>query len=414
MHALRGRLGSISWALTDQVLFAGSNFLLGLLTARWMAPEEFGALATALVVQTLIITTYEAAFTEPMTVFGAGRYRDRFRSYFGTLLVGHLLASTLVAVVMFVAGLHLRSLGHLYLAGALLGLGASAPLVLLRYLSRRACYAISRPRSATISGGVYAVTLFTGVALLADGGSISILSVFACMAAASTGAALATIPALRPMRPEREMLREIPVQHWNYSRWSVGTALIRQMPQNVWYFILPLWAGLEGNAALRALSNLNLFMGHMLGAFGMLLLPSLVRAHAESPARFRRISLQAGIGLTAITSVYWVSVWAFGEPLVSLMYDGKYVEYAPLLAVLGFSPVAGAIGVVSAARAQAAERPDIQFRSSIVTLVAILPGIVLAYFFGLAGVVYGSVLVTLVGSLALLRSTANEVSEWTR
>jgi len=34
-------------AVVDQALFAGSNFLLSILLARWLTPAEYGAFAVA-------------------------------------------------------------------------------------------------------------------------------------------------------------------------------------------------------------------------------------------------------------------------------------------------------------------------------------------------------------------------------
>jgi hypothetical protein len=48
-------LNLISWfkkgslAVLDQGLFSGANFIVNILLARWLAPEEYGAFAVALV-----------------------------------------------------------------------------------------------------------------------------------------------------------------------------------------------------------------------------------------------------------------------------------------------------------------------------------------------------------------------------
>ncbi len=47
-------------AILDYGLFSGSNFLLGVLLARWMAPEQYGAYALAFSIFILVTFLYQA------------------------------------------------------------------------------------------------------------------------------------------------------------------------------------------------------------------------------------------------------------------------------------------------------------------------------------------------------------------
>src|ERR1035437_4795337 len=76
-------------AILDQGLFAGSNFLLNVLLARWIAPADYGAFALAYSVFLLLGVFHSALPTGPMLVFGPGKYRERFPEYIGILLRGH-------------------------------------------------------------------------------------------------------------------------------------------------------------------------------------------------------------------------------------------------------------------------------------------------------------------------------------
>src|SRR5207253_4303705 len=71
--------GAVSWAargsvaVTDQALLAGTNFLVNVFLARWMAPAPYGAFALALALSWLLRTANDAVHTGPLTLFGAGR-----------------------------------------------------------------------------------------------------------------------------------------------------------------------------------------------------------------------------------------------------------------------------------------------------------------------------------------------------
>jgi O-antigen/teichoic acid export membrane protein len=102
----------------------------------------------------------------------------------------------------------------------------------------------------------------------------------------------------------------------------------------------------------------------------------------------------------------------FGESILDLMYDGKYVDHAGLLVILSLSPIAWGLIVVCSARAHAAERPDLTFRGAVLGLIATAPGLLLIYFLGLPGAAIGIVLVGLAPATLLVRSTWGDPSIW--
>src|SRR4051812_486920 len=85
-HALRS-LGSLaSTALIDQALVSGSNFLLGIVLARTLDPNQYGAFGVAFSVFLLLSLVHQSLILEPMGVFGPSQYADRLKQYVGTLL----------------------------------------------------------------------------------------------------------------------------------------------------------------------------------------------------------------------------------------------------------------------------------------------------------------------------------------
>jgi len=58
------------WAIIDQALFSGANFIVNILLARWLSQEQYGAFAVALSIFYLLAGFHTAVLTEPMMVFG--------------------------------------------------------------------------------------------------------------------------------------------------------------------------------------------------------------------------------------------------------------------------------------------------------------------------------------------------------
>ena len=89
------------FALLDQGLISGSNFILAILLARWVSPQQYGAYALAFEVLLFMSIVYGALILEPMCVFGPSTYKNDFRAYLGILLRIHCGLSVLVIAAVF-------------------------------------------------------------------------------------------------------------------------------------------------------------------------------------------------------------------------------------------------------------------------------------------------------------------------
>ena len=69
-------------SLLDQGLTAGASFVANPLLARWLAPRLCGAFALAFAGFLLVTGFHNVIFLEPMTVYGASRYREEVGKYF--------------------------------------------------------------------------------------------------------------------------------------------------------------------------------------------------------------------------------------------------------------------------------------------------------------------------------------------
>ena len=67
-------------AILGQGAFAGSHFLMNVLLASWLSPEDYGAFALAYSGFLLFLMLYSACVYEPLIVFGSGRYAGHFHA----------------------------------------------------------------------------------------------------------------------------------------------------------------------------------------------------------------------------------------------------------------------------------------------------------------------------------------------
>ena len=143
-------------AIVDQGLISGSNFLLGILLARWLAPDQYGAYALAFSVFLLLSFLYHPLLLEPMAVFSGSAYSRCLRGYLKSLIWIHVVLTVVTVVVLgaaaYVAFLRAEPGG---LAGALLGITIASPCILLFWLARRAYYMELAPARAATGALLY-------------------------------------------------------------------------------------------------------------------------------------------------------------------------------------------------------------------------------------------------------------------
>ena len=382
-----------SFAVLDEGLFAGANFLANILLARWCRPDEYGAFAVAFSAFLLLGALHTALLTEPMMVFGAGKYRREYRAYLGLLVRGHLGVALPASALLGVGALVLFYADSPMLARAFAGVAFASPTILLLWLLRRAFYVQSRPHWAAAGGALYLALMVAGIYAVQVVGWLSPASALIVMGLASLVVAAVLLVGLRPgLRITDNAARTSALRdHWNYGRWSVATTALMWAPGNLYYLLLPAAGGLAASGGLRALMNLVMPVLHANGALSTLLLPAFARAfRSGGPAVLARRTRGALVGLVAIAALYWVVISVFRHDLVWLVYGPGYADLADLVVLLGALPLLAALVAVKGAALRAMERPDLVFRSYVVAaVVAATVGVSLVAWAGAGGAVVG-------------------------
>jgi O-antigen/teichoic acid export membrane protein len=409
--------GKAFWAVLDQGLFATSNFALGILLARWLSPEQFGSFAVAHSVFLLAGTLHAGLFSEPMLVFGSARHATRFHAYLDILLHAHWRLTGLGSVLLAGAALIFWFLASLPLAGAFLGAAVAGPFILFGWLVRRACYSCLQPQWAAAGGTFYLVLVLTGSYVLRH---MEVLSAFTALAVLGGAGLISGQWILGRLRhatssqvtagPSRtEVFRD----HWSYGRWAVASSGLSWIPGNIYSILLPAFAGLEAAGALKALLNLVMPIMHANSALSTLLIPALA-AVRERPD-FNRLVRRGLTAFAAGSLAYWFVLTAFREPIIALLYGGRYGNTTSLVPLVALLPLSGACMAVLGSALRVLERPQHVFWAYVISVVATLTiGVPLTAGWGLTGAAAGLLLssvVTAVASSACLLSCQRGASK---
>ncbi len=387
------------WAVTDQALFAGTNFLVNLLMARWLEPAAYGAFSVAYSVFLFLGTLHTALWTEPMVVYGSGRFRSNFGAYHRILSASHWRFGILTSPVLLAVALVSLSVGRQELALSFVGLMLSAPAVLYLWLVRRGAYVLLEPQLASMAGALY-LFFYLGIVLILI--RLSFLNeATGLLAMACAGLFAAETIRTRFKGEEGVALdpREVRTLHWRYGRWALLAGALSWVPGNLYYLVLPAFHGLEAAAQFKAVTNLLMPVLHFNGALGQLLVPGMVRAQRSGGlGRFSRGSL---VVFFFFALMYWMVLVGFGQELMAWLYGGRYVEASVWLSWLGLVPLLSAVASVRGALLRAQERPKaVAVAYGIVAVIASTVGVLLVQIQGLGGAVEAMLVVNAFTAIA--------------
>jgi len=396
------------WAVVDQALFAGTNFLVNILLARWLEPAAYGAFATAYAVFLLLGTLHTALWTEPMLVYGSSRYREAFGAYQAVLLRYHWRLALVVFAVFGILGLGLGVVGQRELALSFLGLSLAAPAVLYMWLVRRGAYVLLDPRLAALGGGVYLLLYLALATFLMKVGSLNNLTALLAMALGALMAAEAIRLRLVVGLQGGVDPSAIWQTHWSYGRWVVLAGIFYWIPGNVSLFALSLKHGLEATAQFKVLQDLLMPAFHVLAALSQLLVPLMARVSSKSE-RMRNLRVFLAIFLL-LSMAYWALLATQGSRIIIWLYGEKYAHLAPWLPLMGFLPVIGAVVFVMGGFFRALGLPEVvTFAYGVRALFSLFIGFVMVWVGGIEGGVFSSLLAHLLMAMVFVLYYKREV-----
>lgn len=405
-----------SLAIADQGIFAGSNFLLNVLLARWLVPAEYGTFALVFSVLLILNVLHNALLTEPMLVFGSGKYNERFSQYLGILLRGHILLMLPCTTVLATVAFLVYRLGSPEVGRAIFSLAIGGPFILLLWLLRRAFYVHLNPGWSAASGGIYLVLLAGSALVLHAAAHLTPVTAFLAMAVASVITSLPLLILLRPaLRTDDLSTRVVAANHWRYGKWIAAAAGPGWVMDNIYYLVLPMSMGLAGAGTFKALISLAMPATNTIIALGILLVPALVRDRDAGGYYAMKKTIRRCFGLLFLISGCYIGVLlGFRSQIFHVLYADRYSAYAswPLLLV-GLVPLAQCLTAVTGGTLRALELPKLLFYSSLFGgVTAILIGVPFAFIYRLNGALIGAATsIVLMGSLSsffVIRSTQQD------
>jgi len=404
------------FAILDQGLISGSNFLIGILLARWLIPVQYGAFSLAFSVFLLLSYVYQSLLSEPQGVFSGSAYSQCLRGYLKALLGIQAVVTVFGLVLLGGSAAIVYAMGKADgLPGALAGVAIASPCILFFWLLRRAYYMNLAPARAAMGAFIYFVLVTGGLFLVYKRALVSPFSAYLLMAIGALGTGFFLLTqvnkALPPDTAKPPTARQAWHKHWEYGRWALAVSVVTWIPYYMYYPLVSAFRGMAAAGQLRALMNLSLPMEQSYTALSILFLPYAARICREkgismSGPLVRRITALFVIGAVA----YWALLIPFKSVVFHVLYGGKYMEVAPLIPYVALGTTMWSAAFGPAILLRAIESPDSIFYARIVaSVLSLLVGVPATYVFGLWGVVCSIVVANLAAfliSMYILRRKA--------
>jgi O-antigen/teichoic acid export membrane protein len=383
---------------------------LNILLARWLPTSEYGVFAVTFAVFLLLGAVHSTFLIEPMMVFGPGHYREREREYLRGLLGLHWRITAPFAGGG-AAALLLTWLMHWPYGSLLFSAGLTVPAVLLSWLVRRAFYVADRIDLGAICSVVYATIVIVCIILLRRTQVLSPATGFATLALAGMLSALLSMRFLGLTRAGGKIATaEIVATHAPYSRWAIASSVFMWIPTNALIVAMPLVAGINASAGLRAALNVVAPAQTAWTALGLMLLPQLVRSgRGEDLVLIRNaLKLSALLGVVA-----WIALIAVPHSLMHMLYHGRYDDESSLLYILGAFPLVAGIEVTLEMLFRARQSPRTVFVAWVAASSIVVPaGIIATVWFGPSAAAVAIVATFALAAVLLSRQiVAREASE---
>jgi len=390
-------------AIADYGMISGSNFLLGVLLARWLSPEHYGAYALAFSIYVLVAFLYQALLLEPLSVFSGTTYHDNLRGYLITATRLHWLISAVVGLLLGLTGAAAWIFWHSPVLGvAFAGLTIATPFILVHAMARRSFYLRMSPAPAAFASFFYCILVTGGVFAFYSAGWLTVFTAYLLMGLAALVSGIIMLFQLNAKLPHatgHPAFREVWGKHWEYGKWALGTCVVGWIPN---YVYIPLVSGFSGIAAageLRALMNFSAPLLQTFAALSMLFLPYAARSQEKKPNRRDVTALMWRLTILFVIggAAYWALMIPFRLRLFQLVYAGKYVECSSLIPLFALETMMWSAALGPAILLRAMESPrSLFFANAAASLIAFVMGIPATRYFGLQGVVWSMIIANMV------------------
>jgi len=401
------------WALADQAVVSATNFLTNVVIARALGVTQYGVFALSWLALLFVNSIQNALVVAPMMSIGPKTTDDNRPHYFGAVVIQQLCLAILsfagINLAVHAVAIYFRQPDLNQLSWPL---SATVFAYLVQDFFRRYLFATKQRRRAFLNDAMSYVPQLLIIVLFAKAGRLTTPRALWTIAFTSVFGIVAGIVWLERISYSGGKLRSVISQHWKFSRWLVPSGMMEWTSSYLFLMAAPIYFGAVAAGALRSAQNI-VGVAHI----WFLGLENVV------PAETARILHNNGIHAAEKYIMRIIAVWGTITGLFVLMigvapnfwlqlaYGTKYLQYGHLLRLYGFLYLLAFLGGPLRASLQALEfTAPIFWSYCVMTVFSIIFAVPFVKWFGLSGVIIGSIATQIIFQVILISSLVAKLS----
>jgi O-antigen/teichoic acid export membrane protein len=384
--------GRETWALTDQCVVSGTNFLTNVMLARFMGLREFGVFTLAWMSVLFVNSLQNALVIVPMMSIGPRQEVKDRKSYFGAVVIYEMVLVVLCFVLVLTA-LSASSIffPHSNVSQLALPLAVSAFAYQGQDFLRRYFFATRKSRCAFADDLLSYLTQLPILLLLHATGQLNSTNALWTMAGTSILGLVVGCFWIEPLEFNWESFGAVSRRHWKMSRWLSASSLLQWTSGNLFLIAAPVYYGVAAAGVLKASQNL---MGatHIWfqGLDNVVPAETARRLHEGGPRSMLAYTRSVLIKWGGLTMLFAVVIAAAPGFWLKLIYGPEMSHYGYVLQLYALLYVVVFIGNPLRAALQALEFTVPIFWSYLaMTAFAFIFAVPMAKWMGLSGSLLG-------------------------
>lgn len=381
-----------SWALFDQSIISGSNFLTNILLARWLGLREFGVYTLAWTAVLFLNSIQISAIIAPLMSVGPKIEKQERPGYYAAVIFQQVVFAVFCfLLLLFGTGV----VAHLLHAPSIVLLRWPLAWCVLAYqlqdFIRRYFFVVSRPRLAVMTDSISYIGQIVLLLVLLRWGKIGVAGALEVIAGTSAIAAVAGLPFLETLRWEKAALGRVLHRHWVSSKWLIGASLMQWTSGNLFVLAAPAVYGPSAAGVLRIAQNL-MGVTHiwLQGLENTVPVRAARRLHEAGVRGLRHYILEVAALWGGLTLAFAAVVSIAPGFLLRILYGPTYANYGYVLRWYALLYVLIFLGLPLRSGLRALEHTRPIFISyTAMTAFAALFAFPFAKFFGLSGAMLG-------------------------
>jgi O-antigen/teichoic acid export membrane protein len=370
------------WSTVSKLTVQGLQFLVGLLLARLLLPEQFGLVASVYVITQFSQLLFELGLGASLIQLKNPTERDMSTVFWVNVISGVVFAAVLSAAAPLIAAFYGEPLLTSLTPVVALAFTVSIGVVHNAILARRLRFRTSAGIEIAAAVGGHTTTV---VCALAGLGAFSLA--FGGLATSLLGSVL--VIAVVRWRPRHFISRASVRRLWRFSGGMLGFNVVNYWGRNADNLLVGRFLG-AGPLGLysRAYNLMLLPINQVTQSLGRVMFPALAALQGDL-ARTRRAYLRTVRLTNVLTVPILVGLLAVAEGAVPLLWGPNWAGTVPLLQVLCIAGLPQCLSASVGWIYQSQGRTTRMFVLGVVGTVVGVAGIVIGLHWGAIGVAWG-------------------------